>query len=139
MARIPGKQFTSSDIPESNFAPIPEGDYVVMITDSDVKSTKSGDGEYLKLTFKIIEGSYQGRLIWSNLNLVNANETAVEIAQRELAAICSAIGISLEELWDQGDTQILHGTPMLAKVKIQPGRDGYDPSNSISKYRAYEG
>jgi hypothetical protein len=104
----------------------------VVIKESDVKETKRGDGQYLKLTFEIIEGDYAGRRIWSNLNLVNPNEKAVEIAQRELAGICKACGFSETP----EDSMELHGIPMEATVKIQPGSGDFGPSNTISYFKA---
>ena len=63
----------------------PVGDYKAVITESEVKETKAGDGQYLNLRIEIIEGEYQGRIIFVILNLWNPNPKAVEIANRELA------------------------------------------------------
>ncbi len=71
--------------PSSDFEPIPAGKYQAVITDSEMKQTKSGTGSYLQLSFQIIEGPYQNRLLWARLNLDNPNETARKIAQGELA------------------------------------------------------
>jgi len=49
-----------------------------MITDSEMKPTRNGDGRYLQLTFQILEGPYKNRFVWARLNLHNANETAVK-------------------------------------------------------------
>jgi len=37
--------------PMADFEPIPAGKYVAVITDSEMKPTKSGNGSYLELTF----------------------------------------------------------------------------------------
>lgn len=131
MSLLPSN-FNANDVkPNEGFEPVPAGTYTVMITDSEMKSTAAGDGEYLKLTFKILdEGDFNGRLIWSNLNLVNKNDKAVEIAQRELSGICHAVGVLEPE-----DSQELHGVPMRAKVKIIPPKDGYDAQNGISFFK----
>ena len=42
--------------PADDLEPIPAGKYVAVITDSEMKPTKSGIGSYLQLTFTIIEG-----------------------------------------------------------------------------------
>lgn len=129
MALLPGGSFRTEDAPASTFDPIPEGDYVVIVKDSEVKDTKSG-GEMLVLKLEVQDDeNYSGRFIWDNLNLVNANEKAVEIAQRQLAGIASACGI--EEL---EDSQELHGIPVIARIKITPEQDGYGPSNAVRKY-----
>lgn len=119
--------------PQQSFEPIPEGRYTAMITDSEMKPTKSGAGAYLQLTFKVLEGEFTNRLVFTRLNLQNQNQTAVEIAYRQLSAICHAIGVIQVE-----DSQQLHGIPMQIKVVIRPGNDGYDPSNEIKDFKALE-
>ncbi len=76
--------------PTTDYDPIPAGKYLAVITDSEMKSTKSGNGEYLELTFQIIEGEFKNRNQWARLNLDNPNPKAVQIAQGELSAICRA-------------------------------------------------
>lgn len=126
--------FDATEIePNAAFEPVPAGTYTVMIVDSEMKETNAKDGEYLKLTFKIVDADdeqYINRKIWSNLNLVNKNEKAVEIANRELSAICHAVGVLQPE-----DSQELHGIPMLAKIKVIPAQGGYDASNGISFFK----
>lgn len=134
MALLPGGKFNAEEIdPVSSFSPIPPGQYPVMIVDSEMKQTSAGDGEYLKLTFKVIQGEFEGRFLWLNLNLVNKNKQAVEIAERELSSICHAI-----EVLDPEDSQELHGIPMCAKVKVKPPKDGYDASNTIGNFKNIE-
>ncbi len=45
--------------PSSDFEPIPAGKYLAVITETEMKPTKSGAGSYLQLTFQIIEGAAQ--------------------------------------------------------------------------------
>lgn len=132
MAQLPGGSFNAEEVkPNAAFDPIPAGEYLVMITDSSMEKTKAGDGEYLKLTFKVLQdGEYKGRLIWSNLNLVNKNEKAVEIAQRELSSICHAVGVLTPETSEE-----LHGIPFRGKVRVVPPSGGYPANNSISFFK----
>ena len=96
--------------PADAFDLIPVGEYVAMITGSENRFTKSG-GEMLKLTVTIIEGPYKDRKVWAQLNLVNANPKAVEIAQRELSAICHATGVM-----QLADSAQLHNRPLVVKL-----------------------
>lgn len=124
--------FDASQVdPQDSFDPIPAGWYPVVITDSEMKPTKKGDGEYLELTLEVIEGEYQGRKVWDRLNLVNPNQTAVEIAQRALSAICHAIGVMTPN-----DSAELHDRPLEVKVSVKPARDSYEPTNEVKGYRA---
>ena len=119
--------------PESQFTPVPNGDYPVVITESEMKDTKSGGGQYLQLVLEVIEGPYKGRKVWDRLNLVNPNVTAVEIGQRALSQICHAINhLNLT------DTVELHGKPMIAKLVVKQS-PGYDDSNEVKEYKAYSG
>lgn len=120
--------------PQSDFEVIPAGWYKAMITDSESKETKSGTGEYLQLRFDIIEGEYENRVLFARLNLVNQNQTAVDIAQKQLSSICRAVGVM-----QPNDSTDLHDFPMMVKVKIRPAKDGYEASNDISAYEAADG
>ena len=85
MAQLHG--FNANNVePTVEFDPIPAGKYLAMITDSEMKPTKSGSGSYLQLAFQILEGEYKGRFVWARLNLDNPNSTAVQIAKAELSA-----------------------------------------------------
>ena len=118
--------------PMNDYTPIPVGDYKAVITGSEVKDTNAGDGKYLNLKFEIIEGEYQGRIIFVILNLWNPNPKAVEIANRELATIVAAVNKPGAQ-----NSEELHNIPMTVKVGIQPGQGEYGPSNRIKNYMAY--
>ena len=118
--------------PMDDFSPIPVGDYKAVITDSEVKETKNKDGQYLNLKVEIIEGEYQGRILFVILNLWNPNPKAVEIANRELATIVAAVNKPGAQ-----DSTELHNIPMTIKIGIQPGVGEYGPSNRIKNYMAY--
>ena len=118
--------------PMDDFTPIPVGDYKAVITESEIKPTKAGDGQYLSLRVEIIEGEYQGRIIFVILNLWNPNPKAVEIANRELATIVAAVNKPGAQ-----NSEELHNIPMTVKVGIQPGQGEYGPSNRIKNYMAY--
>ncbi len=76
------------------FADLPEGTYSVIIESEETKPTKSGNGEYLQLVFKVDEGPRAGAKIFDRLNLRNPSAKAVEIAQEALARICEVCGLS---------------------------------------------
>ncbi len=119
--------------PREDFSPIPVGEYAVQITDSDVKPTKSGNGHRLELTFEVMDGQYKGRKVFEGLNIDNPNPKAVEIAQRDLSAICHAVG-----KLQVSDSQELHYKPLVVRVDIEE-RDGYSPRNVIKAYKAVAG
>ncbi|MGJ8686325.1 MAG: DUF669 domain-containing protein [Spongiibacteraceae bacterium] len=115
--------------PANSFDPVPNGEYAMAFTSSEIKDTKRGDGTYLQLTAEIIDGPYKGRLIWERINLSNPNSTAVEIGQKTLSAICHVLDVPRLQ-----DSVELHNKPFIAKVIVKHS-DGYEPSNEIKGYK----
>ena len=95
---------------------LPKGKYRAIINNTAIKPTKSGTGEYLAITFQIIEGDHSGRRIWQNLNLSNPNKTAEDIAKVELNSICVACGIASGTRLQQSEE--LHDIPIVIDVGI---------------------
>lgn len=107
---------------------LPRGRYTAMITASEEKQTKSGNGAYLQLEFTVLDdGPHQNRKVWARLNLDNPNQTAVEIARRELAAIYQALGIT-----SAADSSELHDKPLQIEVAVEV-KDGNE-NNRIKAY-----
>jgi hypothetical protein len=117
--------------PTTDFEPIPAGKYLAMITDSEMKPTKSGDGRYLQLTFQILEGPYKNRFLWARLNLDNPNATAVQIARAELSAICRAVGVMTPR-----DSCELHNLALVIHVRCKQLPDNGEVVNQIRGYSA---
>ena len=119
--------------PRSSFDPIPTGKYVAVISESELKTTKSGDGQYLQLTFDIIDGKYKGRKLWTRLNLNNPNTKTVQIARGELSAICRAVGVMQPR-----DSAELHNLPLSIKVVCKNRKDTGEIVNEIKGYEKKE-
>ena len=109
---------------------LPPGEYVVQVTNSEMRQTKDGGGNYLWLEMDILDGEFSNRKIWDRLNLDNPNPTTSDVAYRTLSAICHATGVVNME-----DSEELHVRPMIAVVKVQPPKNGYDASNQIKGYK----
>jgi len=132
MANLNGFDANEVD-PAVGFDPVPAGKYLAVITESEMKPTKSGNGRYLQLTFQIIEGEFKGRLLWARLNLDNPSAMAVKIARAELSALCRAIGVMQPK-----DSVELHNLPVVIKVACKKRDDvpGGEISNEIKGYEA---
>src|SRR5262249_1394232 len=115
--------------PSAGFEPVPAGKYLAVITDSETKPNKAGTGHYLQLTFEIIEGPFQKRLLWTRLNLDNPNATAVQIARAELSAICRAVNTMAPN-----DAVELHNLPVLIHVKLKKRQDTGELTNEIKGF-----
>jgi hypothetical protein len=117
----------------SDFDPIPAGKYIAVITNSEMKATKDGNGNYLELTFQIIEGEYKGQNLWARLCLENKNELTVKIARSQLSAICKAVGIMTPK-----DSVELHNLPLVINVKLKKRKDNGEMANEIKGYSKRE-
>jgi hypothetical protein len=126
-----GETFNADDHEEPiSFDPLPPGEYVAQVVDSEIKDTKAGDGKYVKLQWQVIDGEYTNRIVFANYNIINPSEKAQEIGEREFAAACRGLGKS-----HVSDTEELHAIPCVIKLKIDPGKNGYGPSNRITAYK----
>jgi len=127
--------FNAFDVePASEFTPLPNGQYVAVIGESDVKTTKRGDGKYLELVFVILEGEYTNRKIWTRLNIVNRNPVAQQIAIGHLSSICRAIGVMKTV-----DSSELHNVPLRITVVCKPRGDGNGLTNEVTYFGPVDG
>lgn len=118
--------------PNSGFDPLPAGEYKVAIIDSIMCATKAGTGQYLQLELDVLDGKYAGRKLFDNLNLINPNEKAVEIARGTLSSICRAVGVLTPN-----DSSDLHGRALIAKVVVKHDEQ-YGDKNQIKSYKAVQ-
>lgn len=121
--------FANIQADDGAFAPVPAGDYLFQIAAADLRDTKDGSGQYVKVEFSIVGPSYQGRKIFQNFNIFNKNEQAERIGRAQLKALTNAC--ALETL---RDTDELIGKSLGAHVSIQAGKNGYADSNRLSRY-----
>lgn len=86
------------------------------ITDTDVKDTSDNTGKFFQVTFTSPAGS-----IKNNYNLWNNSKQAVEIAAKQLSALCHATGIFQVNMRDGG--KALRGGKGLMDVGHQAGQE----------------
>ena len=115
--------------PDTGFDPIPPGDYVVEITDSDVKNSKNGNLMAV-FEFEVLGPSHAGRKLWDQFVLEN------EVGMRRLKGMLIAAGHPSPDFL--GDTEEVHGKSLAVKVKVEQ-KDNFDPRNRISSYKAAGG
>lgn len=141
MALLPNV-FVPEDAESMEFTVLPAGWYPAEIVKSDLKATRNKDGKYVALKFKItddveIDGEEvksKGRFAFTNLNIVNKNETAVKIAMSDLKAICEAIDYE----GDLEDTVDIHDQEMMIKLSVKPETSEWPAKNEIKGYKAVE-
>lgn len=130
------RKFNAAEVPpEQRFGALPTGNYRSIITGSRWKTTKAGDGRYLEFEFSVEEpAEHANRKFWSRLNLENPNPTAVAIAEKQLSAICHAVGVL-----EVDDAEALHNRPLMVRVKLRPETDFYPESNDVQAYSPVSG
>ena len=134
MANLGPNGFDATGIePTTDFEVIPAGRYTAEITNSEMRPNSKQTGEYLWLEFTVLDGPFSGRKLWAQLNLDNPSQQAVEIAQRELSAICHAVG-----KLRVGDSIELHNIPMEISIKIKNDAE-YGPQNVLRGFKEIDG
>jgi hypothetical protein len=122
-----------NDAKEQSFEPLPAGDYIAVIENSDYLPNSQGTGNMLKLTYQIIDGPMKGKKLFENLNLENKNQQAEQISRRALNAICLACGVQGE----LKDSAQVHNIPLKIVVGVRPdNRAGMEGQiqNNIKKH-----
>lgn len=131
MADIASLGFDANAVqPNDSFDPLPAGEYDAVIVASERKKTNAGSGEYIKLQLQILNGQYQNRRLFDNLNLWNQNDKAVQIARGTLSSICRAVGVLTPK-----DTAELHNKPLRIKVTVKESAE-YGLQNEIKGYKS---
>lgn len=137
MATLPNGPFNANDVEPSEKMigePAFTGWHPMIFTDSEMKPTKKGDGQMLQLVATVTAGQWKGRKLWVRLNIDNPSQTAVEIAYRELSAICRACGTMLVT-----DSQQLHNRPFLGNVEFEAATDKGAARNNLVAYKPADG
>jgi len=106
--------------PTQGVGGLPIGRHPVIIQSSDVKATKANDGGYLQLDLQIIDGPQKGTVGAYRINLYNASQQAVDIANRQMSAISHVTGVFMIQ-----DTAQLHNIPFIIEVGPQKNDPQY--------------
>ncbi|MBB4004453.1 DUF669 domain-containing protein [Aurantimonas endophytica] len=119
--------------PTGEFERIPEGRYHAEIVNSEEKGIgdNGGSGEKITLTWKIITGPLEGRLIWQDIlhgyNVPGEKgDKTRDIAARQLSAVCHAVGKLAPK-----DTEELHHIPCEVSYGPQRKNPQYDEVKAV--------
>jgi len=123
--------FSATDLPvsTSNFEPIPAGWYTASITGAEIKNTKAGTGQYIAVKYTITGPSFQGRIVFGNLNIKNPNVKAEEIGRQQLGEIMRAINLAKVT-----DTDQLIGGNLGIKLDVKRSEE-YGDSNEVKGFK----
>ncbi len=130
------ESFDVNELPVGNtgsLEPLPAGWYTCTISQAELKDTKAGNGQYIKLRYDITGPSHQGRVVFGNLNIKNANPKAEEIGRQQLGEIMRAIGLA-----KVADTDQLIGGQIAIKLEIKQDAQ-YGASNEVRGFKSVSG
>lgn len=141
MALLPNV-FVPEDAESMEFTVLPAAWYPAELVKSELKDTRTPGGKYLALKFKItddivVDGEEiksAGRFVFTNLNIVNKNETAVKLAYSDLKALCAAVGHEGE----LEDTVDIHDIELLIKLSVKAETSEWPAKNEIKGYKAID-
>lgn len=100
---------------------LPLGCHLFEITSTEATETKSGGNGMLVINLSIVEGANAGVTGAYRLNLWHSNPQTIEIAKRQLSALCYVTG-----RLQLNDTSDLHGARFIGKVvkqRVAPGAE----------------
>ena len=116
--------------PTQGLPSLPVGKHPVIIVESDVKGTKAGDGGLVEFILSIFDGPAKGSTGAYRINLYNSNPQTVEIAHKQMSALCHVTGV-----YQLQNTQQLHNIPFMIDVGLQKGKEneekGYTQVNRV--------
>jgi len=118
MAQFPQGFSARTVAPQGNFSQLPissSDGWPMVITASEMKASKgNANNGYLELNVRIIEGEHTGQEGKYRINLFNENAKTVEIAARQLSALCHVCNNP-----DAVDSSQLHNQPFRGVVGLQ--------------------
>jgi hypothetical protein len=131
-----GQTFNADELPQGNgnYDPLPPGWYTATITAAELKPTKDGSGQYIKVRYDITGPTHQGRVVFDNLNIRNASAKAEEIGRQQLGEIMRAIGLARVT-----DTDQLIGGVLQIKLGVRAATEQYDAQNEVKGFKAITG
>lgn len=103
-----------SEITETDYSPLPPGEYVCAMTGQDEFTTKAGNGQGVTLKWEVQQGEYQGRILFDSLLLHHPSEKAQQIARGRLKTLKSKVGKQTA-----GDTSELIGCLATVRVDVE--------------------
>lgn len=104
--------------PTQGAGALPVGKHPVIIYEGEIEENSNKNGGFLKLMLKITDGPNAGQTGAYRLNLYHNNPQTVEIAHRQLSALCYVTGV-----FQVTDARQLFNIPFIVEVGMQKGEE----------------
>lgn len=119
--------------PTNSYELLPAGWYDATVSGAELRDTKTG-GQMIAVKYTVTGPTHQGRVVWGNINIRNANPKAEEIGRQQLGEIMRATGIARVT-----DTDQLIGLAMGIKIAIREAQNGYEAQNEVKGWKSTQG
>ena len=144
--------FNPDDVEASRQSePIPDGDYVMHVSKTELNETRARNGYRLDVEFTIIEGQHENRKLFASMNVRNPNQQAETIALGELKRLSEACGVDFNGVMEDSDMLLFQ--PFLGYVaykqdmvknslgqkepKVNPETNmAYAPRNRVTRFNS---
>lgn len=125
--------FDFTNAQDEGFGTIPAGKYAMITDDAELKDTKSGNGQYIKVKCRILEGDYSGRFVWLMFNIKNENQKAQNIGNAQMKSLLKALGFTELKFTQPTD---LVGYKFIGQVSVKSD-EAYGDKNEVKKFEPY--
>jgi len=124
--------FNAAEVQPTSFDALPPGSYEAVVSNSESRPMKSGNGMGFNFEFEIISGNFKGRKVFAWITFEHrTSPQAQQIGREQLSALCRAVGVT-----QLNDTVQLHNLPLM----ITLGIDKNDPTRNVVKaYKPKDG
>jgi len=117
---------------EDDFKPMPAGNYELVANKWEKRTSKAGNA-MVEIEFQVLGPSHSNRKLWEYFTLEG---NAVTVTARKIKAWRKALGLSPDVTFNAEVLDEMINNPFQAKIKIEPGTNGYEDSNKIQDYLA---
>ena len=109
---------------------LPAGKYKAEITAATVAPTKNGRGQMVNLTWTIVEGDHEKRLVFQNILIQHDSPDAQKFGRQKFKDVCVACGVTGQVT----DLAVLLYKTCVITVIIRKDKDGqYPDKNEIAR------
>src|SRR5262249_19315129 len=116
------------------FSLVPPGKYAAEIEDASIGPTKNGAGQLIGLRWRIVEGEYENRVVFSSILIKHTNPDAQRFGKQLFRDICFSAGLTGKV----SDLEAVKFKKVSIRVGIQKDKDGiYSDKNKIVRVEPY--
>lgn len=87
--------FNAAEVQPTSFDALPPGSYEAVVSNSESRPMKSGNGMGFNFEFEIISGNFKGRKVFVWITFEHrTSPQAQQIGREQLSALCRAVGVT---------------------------------------------